>query len=253
MIDFHSHLDLYPEPFKIANECHARGLYVLSVTTTPSAWSGTTKLETCSPRIRTALGLHPQLAHLRKSELPLFAQLLPEAPYVGEIGLDGGPEYKAFWQDQQMVLSRILSLCEQAGGRVMSLHSRHAATPILDALESYPRAGTPVLHWFSGSQRELARAISMGCWFSVGPGMLSSAKGRALLAKMPRERVLTETDGPFVKIENRSALPWDADRAIESLTALWTASEAEVRDQLIDNLKKLVSYKTEKNKWTAFI
>nr|WP_249038340.1 hypothetical protein [Paracoccus pantotrophus] len=46
MIDFHAHLDLYPDPHTVARECVVRDLYVLSVTTTPSAWSGTAALTT---------------------------------------------------------------------------------------------------------------------------------------------------------------------------------------------------------------
>src|SRR5437868_5038347 len=56
-----------------------------------------------SQRIRTALGLHPQLAHERKSELALFDALLPKTDYVGEIGLDGSPEYRPHWNDQVAV------------------------------------------------------------------------------------------------------------------------------------------------------
>jgi len=41
----------------------------ISVTTTPSAWSGTEVLTEDAPRIRTALGLHPQMAHELKDEL----------------------------------------------------------------------------------------------------------------------------------------------------------------------------------------
>ena len=37
------------------------GIYVLSVTTTASAWEGTAALAHGSPRIRTALGMHPHL------------------------------------------------------------------------------------------------------------------------------------------------------------------------------------------------
>ena len=50
--------------------------------------------------MQTALGLHPQLAHERKSELPLFDELLPQTEYVGEIGLDGAPEFRKSWRDQ---------------------------------------------------------------------------------------------------------------------------------------------------------
>lgn len=238
MIDFHCHLDLYPDPYEVARTCAARNLHVLSVTTTPSAWSGTAALARRSSCIRTALGLHPQLAHERKGELPLFEKLLLETRYVGEIGLDGAPEFRSHWADQTMVFGRILSACERAGGRVLSIHSRRAATPVLDALQAHPRAGTPILHWFSGSQRELARAVELGCWFSVGPAMLNG-KGRALVANIPHDRVLTESDGPFVQVEGRAALPWDAGRVTSALAELWADPVDEVCKQLFGNLGRL--------------
>lgn len=42
----------------------------------------------------------------------------------------------------------------------------------------------------------------MGCWFSVGPAMLQGARGTELVARMPRDRVLTESDGPFARLED---------------------------------------------------
>ena len=53
---------------------------------------------------------------------------------------------------------------------------------------------------FPALSRELSRAVDMGCWFSVGPAMLHGEKGRQLVLKMPRDRVLTESDGPFAQI-----------------------------------------------------
>lgn len=111
MIDFHCHLDLFPDPVSVADRCEKEGMYLLSVTTTPSAWHGTKKLERA--RIKTALGLHPQLAHQRQSELALFDQLLAEARYVGEIGLDGAPEFGAHWCEQLGVFRHILTACPQ--------------------------------------------------------------------------------------------------------------------------------------------
>jgi TatD DNase family protein len=236
MIDFHCHLDLYPDPHAVVRECVSRGIYVLSVTTTPSAWAGTAALAHDAPRIRTALGLHPQIAHERKGELSLFERLLPEVRYVGETGLDGGPEYKRHWQDQVATFTRILELCEKAGGRVLTIHSRRAARPVLDKLAAHPGAGRPILHWFSGTPRELARAVDLGCWFSIGPAMLAGEKGRALAAKMPSDRVLTETDGPFAQLDGRPALPWDAEQAIASLAEVWGQPVAEVRTRIRDNL-----------------
>ena len=242
MIDFHSHLDLYPDPHAVARECSAQGIYVLSVTTTPSAWKGTSALIVPGSRIQTALGLHPQIAHQRKNELDIFDSYLPDAPYVGEIGLDGAPEFKKHWDDQIVVFNHILHACTSAGGRAMSIHSRRAASAVLDRLEVFPNAGVPILHWFSGGNRDLERAISLNCWFSVGPAMLNSAKSRDMVNHMPRERILTETDGPFAQIDGRSVMPWDAQRAVIQLAALWKIPLNDVELQLCSNLRLLVSH-----------
>lgn len=109
MIDLHCHLDLYPDPRQLVEACKARGLFVLSVTTTPRAWDGTTSLAAGAPRIKTALGLHPQVAHERIAELLLFDKLLPQTRYVGEIGLDGAPEFRAHAQAQRTVFDHVLS------------------------------------------------------------------------------------------------------------------------------------------------
>lgn len=228
MIDFHAHLDLYPDPVEAVELCRQRGTYVLSVTTTPSAWLGTKRLAKDAPRIRTALGLHPQIAHQRKRELSLFDTLLPDATYVGEIGLEGGKDWKPYFSDQVLVFDHILKSCERAGGKVMSIHSRQAATDVLNMLEAHPRSGIPILHWFTGSQKELTRATELGCWFSVGPAMLKSANGRTLAALMPIDRVLTETDGPFGMLQRRPLFPSDAALAIPMLSELWGLSTHDV-------------------------
>lgn len=123
----------------------------------------------------------------------------------------------------------------------MTIHSRRAATAVLDGLDRHPGAGTAVLHWFSGTRRELRRAIDAGCWFSVGPGMLSSSSGRRLLEQMPRERILTESDGPFTEIDARRALPWDVQSACDVITELWKCKLPETQEQLAENLRSLVS------------
>jgi TatD DNase family protein len=240
VIDFHCHLDLYPEPRKMVEECGSRALYVLSVTTTPSAWEGTRALAGESKRIRTALGLHPQLAAVRKSELPLFERILPDARYVGEIGLDGSHEFKDSWTDQLGVFETILDACARAGGRILSIHSRRAASATNERLAAFSNAGTPVLHWFSGSLKELSRSCDLGCWFSVSPTMLQTAKGRQLVSRMPRDRVLTESDGPFAQLGGRSAFPWEVASAVNALAELWNQPLEGVNATLVANLRKLV-------------
>jgi TatD DNase family protein len=241
VIDFHAHLDLYPDPVATTKECVERDLFVLSVTTTPSAWSGTTGLARDARRIRTAIGLHPQLAHERRGELPLFEELLPRTRYVGEIGLDGGPELKSIWNQQRQVFEEILRMCSAAGGRIMTIHSRRAATPVLDALATCGGAGLPVLHWFSGSKRELQRAIDQGCWFSVGPAMLNGEKGRSMIDLIPSDRILTESDGPFAQIDGRCLFPWDAAIAEQALADAWHVTTTEARGRLLENLRRLTA------------
>ncbi|UPU01402.1 TatD family hydrolase (plasmid) [Bradyrhizobium barranii subsp. apii] len=123
----------------------------------------------------------------------------------------------------------------------MTIHSRRAATPVLDALAGGVDAGAAVLHWFSGSRRELQRAIDQGCWFSVGPAMLAGERGRGIAAIMPRDRVLTESDGPFAQIDGRPLFPWDVANAEKELARIWGVAEKDVQYQLAQNLRRLTS------------
>lgn len=240
MIDFHCHIDLYPDPDALLARLARERVYVLAVTTSPLAWNGTRRLIGDTPRVRVALGLHPQVVYERHAEIDLLCSLVPETKYIGEIGLDGSEGYRNSFAVQQRVLVQALAACEVNGGRIISLHSRRAAKEVLDAIEAHPRCGTPVLHWFSGSLIELDRAIKLGCWFSVGPGMLGSQKGYRLASAMPRDRVLTETDGPFARSKLGPLMPWDVKNAERVLAKLWKCGDSTVRRTLTQNLRRLV-------------
>jgi TatD DNase family protein len=240
LIDFHCHLDLYSDPAAIAAKAENAQIYVLSVTTTPKSWRKTAALAMGKTYIRTSLGFHPQLAHERSDELPLFETLLEETRYVGEIGLDGSPDYRAHADSQTRVFERILAIVRERGGRILTIHSRRAAEEVIRALKQYECTQSAVLHWFSGSQRQLANAIAAGCWFSVGPAMLRSERGRQLTALMPRDRILTETDGPFGLNGDRPLEPPDVRIAEASLAKIWDVSAGEVSRTLRSNLKALL-------------
>lgn len=239
MIDFHCHLDLYENPTLVSQRVVAEGLYLLAVTTSPRAWAGTRALFASLPRIRIGLGLHPQLIAERYAEVDILCELVSQARYIGEIGLDGSAEHLANIELQTRVFRQILSVCAKDGGRILSIHSRGAASAVLDELERCPGAGVPVLHWFSGSRKELDRAIALGCWFSVGPAMLRGEKGLTLAGAMPRNRVLTETDGPFAQERNKPLMPWDVVLAEDRLGKLWGRPPPKVREQLLQNLQTL--------------
>jgi len=239
LIDFHCHLDLFPDPTTVLNGIDKRGTYVLAVTTTPKAWRGTKKLVGERPRVRVALGLHPELVAQRHHEVALFCGLLAETRYVGEIGIDGSPPHRGSIDLQKSVFDRILAACAAAGGRILSVHSRGAATAVLDSLKRQPTSGVPILHWFSGTKAELARADSLGCWFSVGPVMLRSRKGRELAATMPMDRMLTETDAPFGRDGDSPLMPWQAYDCLDELANLKGLGVDTLRRQLIANLRRL--------------
>src|SRR3954465_7939031 len=92
-VDFHCHLDLYPDHEAAIARAEAARIYTLTVTTTPRAWTRNYELTRGTRYVRAALGLHPQLVAERAGELPLWEQHLPETRYVGEVGLDAGPRF----------------------------------------------------------------------------------------------------------------------------------------------------------------
>jgi TatD DNase family protein len=96
-----------------------------------------------------------------------------------------------------------------------------------------------VLHWFNGSNGELLRAVHLGCWFSVGPVMMQTMRGQALLKRMPRDRVLTESDGPFAREDGRPIGPCGIMNVVRVLGAVWQMSEDDVEQQLSTNLRTL--------------
>jgi TatD DNase family protein len=197
--------------------------------------------------IKTALGLHPQLASERKQELRLFAQYLPGTTFVGEVGLDGSPEHRASWSDQTIVFDYVLQSCEEAEDKIVSIHSRRAAGPVLDSLDRFDGVRAPVLHWFSGTRAEIRRAADRGCWFSVGPAMLSGSKGRALVLEMPRDRVLLETDGPFAQVHQTALRPWDVNIACRTLADLWNTDYEDAETTIRNNERSLLGLSSETN------
>ena len=54
-----------------------------------------------------------------------------------------------------------------------------------------------VFHWYSGSVDLIPAILGRGYYFSVNEAMCLSKNGRAIIEKIPRERVLTETDAPY--------------------------------------------------------
>lgn len=243
MMDLHCHVDLYPDHGEILRDIENSGYYVLSVTTVPSAFRGTVALAEKLTNCRTALGLHPQLAHQRHNELPLFDSLCNETRYIGEIGLDGSKGYAEHIEDQLLVFEHILKKCCEFEDKILTIHSLNAVDEVLKLLKKYPSSGVPILHWFLATKKQVANAIELGCYFSVGPAMISSARAKKVISWLPRNKVLLESDGPFAKTDGRPTLPSDVVLVIRYLSELWERPINQIQDDLKLNLKYLVSSK----------
>jgi TatD DNase family protein len=240
-VDFHSHVDLYRDHAAVIAECDREKIATLAVTTTPKAWARNNELAAGSAMVRVALGLHPQLVAERAGELALFEKLLPSARYVGEIGLDAAPKFYSSFAEQERVFARILAACSEQGGKILTIHSVRTVAKVLSHLERSlpPGRGIAVLHWFTGTIAEAKRAAEIGCYFSVNSEMFRSQKNIALVRSLPINRILTETDGPFINVGNRPVRPPDVASTVQSLASALDMTPMETQARIITTLLEL--------------
>ncbi|MEQ9833352.1 MULTISPECIES: Qat anti-phage system TatD family nuclease QatD [Pectobacterium] len=234
-MDFHCHLDLYPNAKKVYTEALQRTEFVWLVTTSPRAYAATSKVLATTQKCLISPGLHPEIADKKYNELEMLLSQMENCTGIGEVGLDGSSRYRPYFELQKNIFKAIVERCAGFGGRVLSIHSRAAAKEVLDILDANPGFGTAVLHWFSDSPSMLRRAIDAGCWFSIGPTMMESANGRKLAALMPRERVVPESDGPFAKMHGVHVMPWEANTVVIKLAEIWDIPQDEASFLLKSN------------------
>ncbi|TYC53967.1 TatD family deoxyribonuclease [Zoogloea oleivorans] len=242
LVDFHCHLDLYPDHQAAVEEAEEAGVFTLAVTTTPRAWPRNHELAQRTKRVRAALGLHPQLVVERASEIELWDRYLPETRYVGEVGLDAGPRFYKSLDLQKQVFQHVLQKCAESGDKIITVHSIRATKFVLDYIESYLPSGRGkvVLHWFTGTKAEAARALEFGCYFSINAAMLDNPRHSAMVAEIPLNRLLTETDGPFTKTGSRPSKPADVAVVIELLGSLHNVLPATIAGTVRSNLRSLL-------------
>jgi TatD DNase family protein len=83
--------------------------------------------------------------------------------------------------------------------------------------------------------------MDLGCCFSVNQQILNSPNGRQFLLEVPDNRLLKETDGPFVAKDGKPIEPGDVQAIIDGIADLRGRTMEVVRWQIIDNLRQLVS------------
>ena len=236
LVDAHCHVDLFNNPAEIVRQADDHRVYTIAVTNAPSVFSYTEALAKDSGFVRPALGLHPELVKERAGELSLFLSLLSRTRYIGEVGLDYTSGDVGERAAQRRIFERILEACTSTGDKVLTIHSRRAVPDVLACLKDGFR-GKAVLHWFSGSARQIESATNCDLYFSINSAMLRSERGRALVKRMPLERILTETDAPFVRIGLRPAEPVDVVATVAALADLWNVTLEEARARIFQNFR----------------
>jgi TatD DNase family protein len=213
----------------------------VAVTSRPSDFRTLFPLYGRRSGVRLALGLHPlEVSKVDVDrELKLFRSYASHTSYIGEIGLDLSAHGRETRTEQFNAFEAILAT-KGVPEKVMSLHSRGAAREVVAAIAE-AGATRAVMHWFSGALRDLDAGLQAGCFFSINPSMTQSAKGKRIIAAIPRERMLVETDGPYVRAEGRVLEPRDVWGVIDYLAREWQMPRGGAAELLEANLAQLVA------------
>ncbi|MFK7114669.1 Qat anti-phage system TatD family nuclease QatD [Flavobacterium oreochromis] len=239
MLDTHCHIDLYKNPKGILEICENKGVIVFSMTNLPSHFEVGLPFFHSKKNVRMALGMHPLYATLHKNEFSKFELYLSKTSYIGEIGLDFSKEGIKTKEIQLFSFNRILTLVSDKK-KILSLHSRKAEKEVFELLMQY-KIKNAIFHWYSGGLNLIKNISDAGYYFSINPAMIKSISGQKLISKMPKENVLTETDGPFIKIGSEPLLPGEVEEVIIYLSKIWNISIDDVQNIININFRRLIN------------
>jgi len=239
MIDAHCHIDLYNDPLFVAKKADNEGIITVAVTTMPEHFNMAIPFLEDINNIHIALGFHPSLAGKRRFNENLFKSLSQKTSYIGEIGLDFSNMYKFTKHLQIDILRKILTIIVNRP-RFISIHSRNAEQEVLYQLNEF-RLKKVVFHWYSGPLFLIEEIIKLGHFFSINPAMIKSPKGRILIERINPDRIVTESDGPYVRVKGIPAQPKDTKMVLEFLRIIWSKTLYEVENLIHHNFDTLVS------------
>lgn len=239
IIDTHCHIDLYQNPKKILQDCVKANITILAMTNLPSHFEmGYSHFQSLK-KIRLALGMHPLMADSHKKEFNSFLKNLSKTSYIGEIGLDFSKEGVSTKDIQLDTFSKILKAIS-GQKKILSIHSRKAEKEVLELLKKN-NIRSAIFHWYSGGLTLIDEIVQEGYYFSINQSMIKSMSGRKIISKIPRHLILTETDGPFINVNNSPIKPGEVRTVISFLASEWKINENEVENLIWSNFKSIVS------------
>jgi TatD DNase family protein len=202
VIDSHAHLDMIERPTtEVVADAEQAGVHrVLTVGIDGSACRAALQIAEDFPQVKVAIGRHPNAAtgfdDADAAELAALAAH-HDCVAIGETGLDyyreGAPE-----PDQKRAFTAQLQLAREVDKPVV-IHTRAAEDDTLGLLADHAAGLRVILHCFSMPDR-LDECLQRGYWISFA-GNATYPKApelRAAAARVPADRLLVETDSPFL-------------------------------------------------------
>jgi TatD DNase family protein len=238
-VDSHCHVFQYRDPEAILAPLEACDTIVVAMTEAPSVYERLRHRARAHARVRLALGVHPLLVHRFPAlEWELFRRYLETTSYIGEVGLDFSRAGRATRAVQETAFRKVLAA---VGGRakLLSLHSRGAETAVLEHLQQ-AAVGPCIWHWYSGSLATLDALLADGHAVSINPAMLQSSRGKQVIARVPPQQALVETDGPYARIDGQPAVPSDVRYVYDYLAALWQEPLEAVTERVYGTFRALL-------------
>ena len=238
MIDTHAHLDALDDPPAAVARAREAGVgRVLTVGTTVEGCRVALRLAEQHEGVFAILGLHPHEAgSFDAGDVDRLTELLdhPRAVAVGETGLDYFRDY-APREAQRRLFERLLAVATDARKPVV-VHTRAADEDTLAALSRF--AGTVVLHCFSSTDL-LPAALERGYYVSFAGNATypKAADLRTAAARIPVDRILAETDAPYLAPQPVRGRPNEPANVVHTLAALADArgEEAAVLERAIED------------------
>lgn len=179
--------------------------YIVNVGASLKSTRTSLDLATKYPFIYAAAGVHPsETAELNVDNLEWLRQQCgnERVVAVGEIGLDyywdePDHEIQKYWFEKQLELAKEVN-------KPIIIHSRDAAKDTIDImLSDHAKGLTGVIHCYSYSHEMATEYVKMGYYIGVG-GVVTFKNGKKLrevVEKVPIEKILLETDSPYLSPE----------------------------------------------------
>jgi TatD DNase family protein len=226
VIDTHAHLDAAADPADVLVERarEAGVTRIVSVGTKQSSWRETLAIAERHDGVVAALGVHPHEAADGQVGPLRDALQHPKAVAVGETGLDYFRDY-APHDAQRRIFDEQLGLAAELDKPVV-IHTRAADEDTLAALAGFD--GTVVLHCFS-SLPLLEPALERG-WYVSFAGNVTYKNAhdlRSAAYAVPVERLLAETDSPYLAPVPRRGRPNEPANVVHTVAALAHARNAD--------------------------